>query len=292
MKHNIKTSLPLPGQYIEITSRTCSDRVSPLLTVGSRFIVRRITALQDGTPVIEVAHPSRRRAVLRVSAARFTWRVMTIEALQEEKFKKDVAADVVRLTRQFSTREQIDIAFVPLIFRHVAWTYAFRAVTKSAEYKVDSLKKISRRIRLLKDDYCREINRDLDVRHRLHIEQQTEQFMHAFAHDFTILWFSVSRELKRAYPALPYDDLRTCAILSMLFIRLHDEQGRRMNGLIASRLGVSTPYIRMPLIDELYRCMEAFAGLPSDGFRFDEPDITMSLKIIENDLNKTEFEIL
>lgn len=92
--------------------------------------------------------------------------------------------------------------------------------------------------------------------------------------------------------ALPYDDMRTYAILAMLFICLLDEQGRRMNELIASRLGVSTPYIRMPLMNELYRCMEACAGLPSGGFRFDEPDITMSLKIIENDLNKTEFEIL
>jgi hypothetical protein len=286
-----KIAMPKAGDWIEITARKCSDKVSPLLQIGKRFVVKDIAALQDGTPVIEVVHPTRKKAVLRVSTAKFGWKAITIETLREEQFKKEVAEDTSKLISEFTVDEQVNIAFVPLILNHIAWIYALKAVQKSVDYRVELLKKITRQIRALRTEYEREIAKDLDYRHQKHIESETERFIAEFQKDFTILYFSVNQEFKRKMPNWPYDDLRSFAIISILMIRLVDEHNKRMDKLIASRLGKSNPAVRMPIMDALYHCMEAFAGEVGK-FNYSDNNVKLSMNVIVNDIKKIDFDIL
>lgn len=211
--------------------------------------------------------------------------------IREEQFKKDVAESTSKLISEFTVNEQINIAFVTLIFNHIAWIYAMKAVQKSVDYRIELLKKITRKVRALRVDYEHEVSKDLDYRHQRHIEEETERFVEEFQKDFTILYFSVNQEFKRKMPDWPYDDLRTYAIMSMLMIRFVDEHNKRMDKLISSRLGKSNPSIRMPIMDALHSCMDAFAGEVGK-FDYSNSDVVMSMRVIENDIKKIEFNIL
>lgn len=286
-----RMQLPKAGEMIKITARHCSEKVSPLLQVGKAFIVQDIAFLSDNTPVLEVVHPKRKKAVLRANAARFEWQILTPEIMKEEVFKKKVAEETSKLLTDFTKEEQINIAFVPLIFNHIAWVYAMKAVEKAAEYRVELLKKITRMVRSLKQEYHNEVGRDLDYKHIQRLEVGAERFIKHFANDFTIMYFSVNREFKSKMPTYPFDDLRTYAIMSMLFIKYVDEHNKRMDTLIASRLGSSKESIRMPIMDKLYTCMEAMAG-EIGKFNYDNADIKLCMKIFQNNVGKIEFKIL
>lgn len=291
MKKKNRIQLPKAGELIKITARHCSDKVSPLLQVGKMFMVQEIAFLSDKTPVLIVVHPKRKKAVLRANAARFEWIIITPEVMKEEAFKKEVAEETSKLLTDFTKEEQINIAFVPLIFNHIAWVYAMKAVQKCVDYRIELLKKVTRGVRKVRQDYEREISKDLDFKHQKHIEEQTEQFMNEYQHDFIILYFSIIREIDKKMPDYPHQDMRAYAIVSMLMIKFVDEHNKRMDILIASKLGKSRPSIRMQAMDALYACMDAYASV-SDDFDYKFSDIVASIKIIENKLKQTEFEIL
>lgn len=291
MSRDKRLRMPEVGALVEITARHCSDKVSPMLQVGKRFVVRSVTSLKNGTPVVELAHPTRKNAVLRINKERFDWQVITVEMLYEEQAKKEIAEHASKLMSAFTLKEQINLAFVPLIFNHIAWVYAMKALQMSVEYRVGLLKKITRKVRELKLDYEREVAKDLDSQHQRLIEVETERFISEYQKDFTILYFSVNREFKKEMPTYPYDDLRTYAIISMLMIRFVDEHNKRMDGLIASRLGSFKESIRMPIMDALHSCMEAFAG-DLGKFDYSNPDIRLAMKVIGVDVQKIEFEVV
>lgn len=281
----------LLNQLIEITEKNVSDKAQPLVTVGARFIVKNIIEPFNRHPlVLEVKHPKRKKATLRVSAKRFKWRIITPEVLHEEALKRECKESAKHLVEDFTEAEQVQIAFVPLIFNHIAWHYAMKAVGKAAEYHVELLKKITREVRSLKGEYQNEVKRDLDYKHIQRLEAGADKFIERFAKDFTIMYFSVNREFKSKMPTYPFDDLRTYAIMSMLFIKYVDEHNKRMDALIASRLGNSKESIRMPIMDRLYTYMEAMAG-DAGKFNYDNADIKLCMKIFQNNASKIEFDI-
>lgn len=290
-RNNIQT--PKAGEMIEITARHCSDKVSPLLRLGGRFIVKETAALSDtdATLVLVLYHPTRKKATLRANALRFEWRIITPDILKAEAFKKEVAEETSKLLTDFSKEEQLNIAFVPLIFNHIAWFYAMKAVQISVDNRISILKKVTRGIRKLRKDYEEEISKDLDRRHIKHIEDETERFIASFQNDFTILYFTVNREFLKRMPDYPYIEMRCFAIMAMLFIRHVDEHNKRMDALIASRLGESKASVRMPIMDALYSCMDAYAG-EIGSFDWNNLDIKRCMQIFRNNVGKIEFEIL
>lgn len=293
MTHKNKSLIPKAGDLIEITARHCTEKQSPLLQVGKRFLVKETAALnsQDDTLVLVLYHPIRKKATLRANAKRFDWHVITPEILKEEAFKKEVAESAGKLISDFTKEEQINIAFVPLIFNHIAWFYALKAVQIGVDNRIEILKKVTRGIRKLRKDYEFEISKDLDRRHQKQIESETERFISQFQNDFTIFYFSVNREILKKLPNHPYKDLRTYAIMAKLFIRFVDEHNKRMDALIASRLGSSKQSIRMPIMDALYSCMDAFAG-EIDGFDWQNADIQRCMMIFQNNVRKIEFDVV
>lgn len=288
-----KLQTPKAGDLIEITARHCGEKVSPLLQVGKRFIVKETATLgkSDDTLVLVLCHPTRKKATLRANALRFEWRIITPEILKAEALAREVAKDAGRLMSDFTREEQIDIAFVPLIFNHIAWFYAMKAVQISVDERISILKKVTRGIRKLRNDYENEISKDLDRNHIKHIEDETERFISLFQNDFTILYFTVDREFLKRMPDYPYIELRCYAIISMLFIRYVDAHNKRMDALIASRLGKCNASIRMPIMDALYSCMDAYAG-EIDSFDYDNIDIQRCMRIFQNNVSKIEFDVI
>lgn len=282
---------PKHGDIIIITSRNCSEKVSPLVKVGSKFLVKELKHLSNGSLVAEVVHPVKKKSVLRVNEERFQWRIYTEDEAKEEAFRKAVDDGANEIKDKFDIDDQIKITFVPLVYSHLAWSFAMKARRMSSEEKLDSLKKYSREVDKLRRDYVEELRKDLDMEHLKLIEEETERFMGLFSSDFMILYYTVNGEIKKKIPDIQFEYVRTNAALSMLMIKLVDDHNKQIDKMLEEKLGKTQCSVRMPIMDSLNTVMSTFSG-DARKVIFGNSNIDMGVKIIENRVRKIEFNIV
>lgn len=291
--HTHTQPLPRAGQWIEITlRRQTATAASPLLQPGARLAVKATTQTGGGIPVVEVMHPKKKNATLRVNTRDFAFKAFTLDELRQEKFKKAMAEETRGIVTQFTKTEQVQIAFVPLVWTLLAFHFAEEAAGFAASYRIEVLKKVTRAVRKLRADFDAATAKDLDYSHRRDLEGQSLRFLEEHRRDFTILDFTIQRELLRLYPSYDYMDMRAAAVTAMLLIDLTDRHNREMDALMQGRLrhGV-TEAVRMPVMDALYSCMDAMTGeIPR--FRPDTRDIQMAVQVIRNGMACAEFDII
>lgn len=289
---NKKKNHPIPkyGEVIEITARRCSDKQSPLVEVGKSYICKGVSNLKDGTMVVEIAHPKKKKATLRVNALRFDWQILTEEIKMERAFKDGVKQDTERMMKAFTQREHIQMAFIPLIFADLAFHYADRCRRYAADNRIEILKKLGRAYDELKRSYQDQVNKDLDIKHQRQVSHEMKRFMSEYSNDFTIMWYSINSEFKREMPDYPYSDMRTDAICGIQMIDLLYENNKNMDKLIAERLKEKRQSIHDPKIDALRSILDAYAG-DVGKFNYQNQDVELSKKIILRRVNEIEFEI-
>lgn len=286
-------ALPKPGQWIEITLRRhTATAASPLLAPGARLAVKGTAQTKGGIPVVEVMHPQRKGATLRVNTRDFDFRPLDLSKLREEKFKKVMRQEARDIVTQFTPAEQVQIAFVPLVWTFLAFHFAGQACRLAAASRIPLLTKVTRAVRKLRDDFDGLQMKDLDLRHRRDLEGQSLQFLEENRKDFTILHFTIQQQLLRLYPSYPYMDMRTAALTAMLLIRITDRHNRSMDGFMQRRLGHGvTQAVRMPIMDAVYTCMDAMAGdIPH--FDLKEHSISMAEQVIRNAMAAAQFDIV
>lgn len=286
-----KHPIPKKGEYIEITARKCSGKLSPLLQVGKKYFVRDFANLKNGSQVLIVQHPNKAKEVLRINEERFDWKIITIAEIKEDAFKKTVADDTAKMMQVFTFEEQMRISFLPLIISELAWKYAERARKESAEQRITLLKKLSRSIVQLREKYISEVRKDLDYKHIKHFQEAAEMFCEEYAYDFTIFFYTVNGLFKKAMPEYPYDRMRSNAIISVLLIKFLDEHNKKMDVLIASKMGGAKESIRTPIMDALCTCMEAYAG-EMGKFDYNDNNLKLCLRVLEKNINKIQFDLI
>lgn len=272
---------------IEITQRKCSDKVQPIFAVGERFFVCA-TESKDNKTTLVVQHPKRKKATLRCSSDRFAWKSVTLDQLKEEQFKQQVHNDTLKMLETFTFRENMNIAFVPLIITEVAWHYAMKVVKFAADNRIDEVKKLSRTVRTLREEYISTCRKDLDNKHIEKMEIAAREFVSLCRMDFTVLFYSLNNELKKKWSDYEYLDMRTDACIAMIMLQLLKEHNSSMDALMASKLGCDVPKYRNPINDKLWDCMDAYAS-PCK-FKF-EGHVETSMKIIRNKFDKIDFEV-
>lgn len=92
----------------------------------------------------------------------------------EAQFKKQVHDDTMNMLETFTFRENMDIAFVPLIITEVAWYYALKVVKYAADNRISEVKKLSRTVRALREEYISTCRKDLDNKHIEKMEKAAE----------------------------------------------------------------------------------------------------------------------
>lgn len=289
---NKKKKHPIPkyGDVIEITARRCSEKQSPLIELGKSYICKGVSTLKDGTIVVDIAHPKKKKAVLRVNALRFDWQILSDEIKMERAFKEGVKQDTERMMKAFTQREHIQMAFIPLIFANLAFYYAERCRRYAADNRIEILKKLGRAYDDLKRSYQDQVNKDLDIKHQHQVSHEMKRFMSEYSNDFTIMWYSINSEFKREMPDYPYSDMRTDAICGIQMIDLLYENNKNMDKLIAERLKEKRQSIHDPKIDALRSILDAYAGEVGK-FNYQNQDVELSKKIILRRVNEIEFEI-
>lgn len=215
-----------------------------------------------------------------------------LDELKEKVFRKSVSDSTKLMMERLTLNEQMRVSFVPLIITQFAWIYADKAMECAARDKIGLLKKLSRTLKMVHQRYDDELRRELDYVHFCKIIEQTEMCINKMSHDLTILYFSVNQEFKRSTPEYPYDELRTYAIMSTLFIRLLESHNKEMDKLLAERLRDRhlAPNVTPPLIQHLNTGMEAFAGVEGK-FNFNDLNVTNAMKVIRNRINSIEFSV-
>lgn len=215
-----------------------------------------------------------------------------IEALRENAFRRDIVEGARKMIERLTVEEQLSVSFLPLVLTHIAWVYADKAMSCAARDRVTCLKKLGRALKDVRQRYGYELRRDLDFRHVRNVEMQTEMCMEQMSSDLNILYFSVNQELKRKVPDYGYDELRTYAVISTLFVELLEQHNREMDRLLAERLEDRklAPSIVPPLIQQLYKGMVAFAGVEGK-FDYRERNVVMAMKVIKNRIGSIEFSV-
>lgn len=211
---------------------------------------------------------------------------------KEKMFRKQIAESTRKMIETLTIAEQMRVSFVPLIITHLAWVYADKAMACAARDKVSLLKKLSRTLKMVHQKYNEELRRELDYTHLQNVVKQTEMCMDEISRDLTILYFSVNQELKRKVPQYGFDEQRTYAIISTLFIDLLKQHNREMDKLLAEKLNDRNlaPSIVPPLTQHLHTGMVAFAGVEGK-FDYREQNVVMAMKVIKNRIGSIEFSV-
>lgn len=206
---------------------------------------------------------------------------------QEAKFKKEVKNDVAQMLKTFTWKENMMIAFVPLVISHLAWIYTEKVLHYCADHRISETIKLGRAVRHIREDYDSMLRKDLDARHIGRIYEQTEQFHEHYANDFVILWFCVDAAYLKQYPDVEYREMRVDAYIAMLMCRFLVKHNKRMDKIIEAKMGFSQS-IKDPNIDKLETCLDAYCG---DFVIESTPNIDACMKILEKNINEIDFEI-
>ena len=206
---------------------------------------------------------------------------------QEAKFKKEVKSDVAQMLKTFTWKENMMIAFVPLVISHLAWIYTEKVLHYCADHRISETIKLGRAVRHIREDYDSMLRKDLDARHIGRIYEQTEQFHEHYANDFVILWFCVDAAYLKQYPDVEYREMRVDAYIAMLMCRFLVKHNKRMDKIIEAKMGFSQS-IKDPNIDKLETCLDAYCG---DFVIESTPNIDACMKILEKNINEIDFEI-
>lgn len=205
----------------------------------------------------------------------------------EDKFKKQIKDDTYLMLETFTWKENMMIAFVPLVISHLAWIYAEKVRSYCAEQRIPETVKLSRAVKHVWNEYQDSLKKDLNARHIERINKQTEQFHNLYANDFTILWYCVDSEYKKEYPD---DDLRNMhvdAFVSILMCRFLVDHNKRMDKIIEAKLGFAQS-IKNPYINKLETCMDAYCG---NYTIMNTPNIDACLRILQKNINDIDFEV-
>lgn len=206
----------------------------------------------------------------------------------EDRFKSQIKDDVHTMLETFTWKENMMIAFVPLVIAHLAFTYSDKVLEYCKEHRISETLKLSRAVKHIRQEYLSDMKKDLNAAHIRRIEEQTEQFMQLYAHDFTILWWCVNGQYKRQFPDDTLKDMKTDAFISVLMCRFLAEHNKRMDKIIAAKMGQQANHINNPYIDKLATCMDAYCG---NQVVECDANIKACMKILEKNINEIDFEV-
>lgn len=212
-----------------------------------------------------------------------------LKAAKEKAFKLGVLKDVKKSMEVFTLKENMDIAFTPLIIFEVAWHYAFIVMENAAALRVDETKKLCRAIKYVRESYIAMCRKDLDTSHMKRLELVKDDFISKCASDLQVLWYSISNELKRNYGNLEFiDELRTDAFLCIVILDVMKEHNKHMDDVIRKKMGHCNSY-KNPFVDALREAMEAFV-YPAD--IENDKNVKLSMAIMKNNLSKIDYNVV
>lgn len=207
--------------------------------------------------------------------------------MNEMKFKKEVKGDVEKMLKTFTWKENMMIAFVPLVISNLAWIYTEKVLRYCADHRIPQTVKLGRAAKHVREEYNNVLRKDLDAKHIERIYKQTEKFQQTYAHDFAILWFCIDAAILAKYPNVRYREMIDDAYVALMMCRFLVEHNKRMDKIISAKMGGSQS-IQDPNMVKLRTILEAYCG---DCVIENPPNIDACMRILQKNINAIEFEV-
>lgn len=164
-----------------------------------------------------------------------------------------------RLADYYDQETRLRMAYVPVIVANTIWLYIDRVLAYCAAHRIDEVKKLSRAVKMVKEDYYNYLRRSVDTAHLEGARNCTDEFMSRFGFDLQIMWHTINNELKKNYAGLEHDEMRTDALCAILLVRLLKSFCRDVDKDLEKKTGISATTIN-PKIERLDEIMDGYVG--------------------------------
>jgi hypothetical protein len=209
--------------------------------------------------------------------------------VHEAIFRAECARETMALAKSLTRDECLQATLTPLIIAEVAVYYAGRTVETARNMKLEQYKKTSRRVREVVTLYHEMMQRDLTARHVGEIADMATGFVAAHGSDFQVFWFTVNGELKRKYPKLPHDEVRTLACITSILVKCLERYNLDADALIEEKAGLSKLTILNPCIRSLEHVMHEYIG---EGVNIDiRGNVELCMKIFNKNAKNITFNL-
>lgn len=218
---------------------------------------------------------------------------MKTEPKKDNSFAGKVKRDTELMIGRLSKDEILKVSFLPLILSEFALHYAELARTTAAQMKLERMKKLSRELQKYTDVYESSKIKFLDKKHRDRMMQHFRMCLDLTEYDRTVLYYTVSNELKKVSSEIPYEEVRIYAIISSLFTKIHKELIEEIDKLASEKMPESElkegslPQ-DVAMIDKL---MYQYAGV-DEVFDYDASLLKIGIKAIYYKVEKEKFNFI
>lgn len=242
-----------------IVKRKCSPKVQPhIIDNGLYFVLEELPKTKSGARCLLVAEFEQMakmamitphanipvKDMKRINADRFSWEVKNRKIVKEKALaykdnfvKEQEQKQNNEIQSKFTERERSQMAYTPYLYAELAWYYAFKALDISTERRLDGLKKVSRTIKGLRNDFLCELRNKMTQPVLTAAQSKVQQALDNFAQDFFKFELSIKNEVEREYVGFANNDIRAYAYMSMCCYEAQRRIDIANARLIEKRLG-------------------------------------------------------
>ncbi len=164
------------------------------------------------------------------------------------------------LDEHFTREERLRMAYIPVVVAESIWEYIGKVLDYCAANRIREVRDLSRKVKDLRGSYYAYLRGSIDSDHLNKARECAENFQATFVGDMAIMWFTINNELKKNYPNIAYDEMRTDALCAILLVRLLKSFSRDTDAEIQKRLGTEIASTLNPKLRYLDEIMDAYVG--------------------------------
>lgn len=287
-----------------IVKRKCSPKVQPhIIDNGLYLVLEELPATKSGARCLLVAEFEQMakmamitphanipiKDMKRINADRFSWEVKNRKIVKEKAlaYKDNFVKEQERkqdkeIQSKFTDRERSQMAYTPYLYAELAWHYANKAINLSVERRVDGLKKVTRTVKSLRNDFICELKKKISQPVIDAAQEKVKKAIEDNYVDFFKMEMTVQNELNFQHLRVKDDDIKTYAYISMLCYEAQRRVDISNARLIEKRLGgVADVVESFRYMRELYDCMKVYVG---DCKVQNTANINIAIKVLEKNI--------
>lgn len=177
----------------------------------------------------------------------------------DKAFRDKIADEMYQMTMRFTDKELFLMAYMSTVIQGFSWHYAMRVRDYCVTHRLAEFRHMSAQLKDMRAQYLRRLRGELKTIKADMVTAHAEGFMRLFEQDFTKLRFSLDNDIKRCYPKVTYQVMRTDAYMSRLMVRFYDVFQAEAGKAIRERMPCRDT-IPDPMMQGLDAMMDGFAG--------------------------------